>query len=194
MKPETPVKAFGRQVGKSREARGWNQGELAERAGMSRETINRIETGNRGRRVDLDEALLLAYVLDVAPVHLIVPREDAASVRISADVEIEAPAVRAWLRGSLFPTDPDPDEWADAFDFFGTQVPPDELRILRGPLRSLHHRAQTVLELVDDLASHRSLPKKGDFKYLDEEVRALQEELGRVKRMKPPAKKRRKEA
>lgn len=194
---ETPTAAFGRQLERSRRRRGWSQEELADRADMSRLMVNRIETRARGRRVDLDEALRLAFALDVAPVHLIAPREDAALLRVTSDEVLDALSAREWVRGDVLPKEPiewGPEEWGEAVDFFWTEVPPAELRTLRGPLRSLHHRAKTVLALVDDLASRRTLPKKGDFKYLDEEILALQEELDRVKRMRPPVKKKRKEA
>jgi transcriptional regulator with XRE-family HTH domain len=36
---------FGERVAKAREKRGWTQQELAERAGVRYETINRIEKG-----------------------------------------------------------------------------------------------------------------------------------------------------
>lgn len=46
-----------------REARGWSQEALAERAGLDRQTIGRMETSVRG--VSIDAYLLVADALDV---------------------------------------------------------------------------------------------------------------------------------
>jgi putative transcriptional regulator len=51
---EVPVKNSIREL---RSARDWSQAELAERAGVSRQTINAIETGK------YDPSLPLAFVL-----------------------------------------------------------------------------------------------------------------------------------
>lgn len=64
------------QIRELRRARGLSQGELAERAGVGRVTVNRIESG-RQRRVDLDVLEKLAAVLGVAPGLLIA--EDGAT-------------------------------------------------------------------------------------------------------------------
>lgn len=45
MADEPAGTALGRQVRHSRLDRGWSQGELAERAGVSRPTVARIEGG-----------------------------------------------------------------------------------------------------------------------------------------------------
>ncbi len=49
---------------KYREAKGWTQQELSERAGIRQGTISNLETG-KGRRVDLDVLERLAKVLGV---------------------------------------------------------------------------------------------------------------------------------
>lgn len=191
---ETPTGAFGRQLERSRRRRGWSQEELADRADMSRLMINRIETRARGRRVDLDEALRLSFVLDVCPLHLIVPREDDGELRVTGDDVLDAPGARDWIRGTLLPKDPiewGADEWGDAIDVFETEVPPGELRVLRGPLRTLHHRAQNILQIVEALATSRSRPRSGDWGSLEQALELLEDELERVKRTKPD---RRKEA
>lgn len=67
-RPVTPLRI---EVRAMREAKGWSQGELAERAGVTRATVNRIEMG-RTRSIDLDTLEKLARALDVAPGLLIV--------------------------------------------------------------------------------------------------------------------------
>ncbi len=58
------------RVAELRKARGWTQEELAERAGVGRVTIARIESG-RNRRVDLDVLERLAGAFEVGPGYLI---------------------------------------------------------------------------------------------------------------------------
>jgi transcriptional regulator with XRE-family HTH domain len=41
--------------------RGWTQGELAQRAGLSRSTLTLIEQGNRGMDMSIDTAWRLAW-------------------------------------------------------------------------------------------------------------------------------------
>jgi transcriptional regulator with XRE-family HTH domain len=60
-----------------REARGWTQGDLAERAGVTRATVNRIENG-KPSSIDLDVLEKLAGALGVAPGLLIVQNVGAA--------------------------------------------------------------------------------------------------------------------
>jgi transcriptional regulator with XRE-family HTH domain len=112
-----------------RKDRGWSQAELARRlaeAGaeeLDRGVLANLETGRR-QSVSVDELLVLALVLDTAPVHLLVPIENAEPVKIGRR-EFRAGSVREWVRG-LYPLPPqDPkryrtnvpdDEWA-AFEY-----------------------------------------------------------------------------
>lgn len=57
-------------IGTLREAKGWSQGELAERANVARATVNRLENGHP-RSIDLVVLERLARALDVAPGFLI---------------------------------------------------------------------------------------------------------------------------
>ena len=69
------------RVRELRDRRGWSGTELAERmaeAGMpqfDRGILANFESGRR-RSISVDEVLVLALVLDVAPVHLFVPVEE----------------------------------------------------------------------------------------------------------------------
>ncbi len=66
--------------------------------GLDRSTIANIETGRR-RRIGVDEWLTLAYVLDVAPLHLLLPRADDDEVRVTPTVTVNAAAARRWAAG-----------------------------------------------------------------------------------------------
>ncbi len=58
-----------------RNARGWTQAELAERAEVTRATVSRIE-GGKVRSLDLDVFEKLATALDVHPAVLIDQKKD----------------------------------------------------------------------------------------------------------------------
>lgn len=45
----------GQRIREARDARGWSQGELAERCGLSRPTIARIEAGQHVRMRTLEQ-------------------------------------------------------------------------------------------------------------------------------------------
>lgn len=65
---------------------------------LDRAAISKIES--LSRNVSLDEALLLAAALDVAPVHLFFPLNDDAEVEIAPGLKPVATVdARAWLRG-----------------------------------------------------------------------------------------------
>jgi hypothetical protein len=74
-------------------------------AGMPRltaQTLYKLEgqrTSRAPRPVSVDELLVLAYVLDIAPVHLIAGLDDDATVPVSPDWSVSAPGARLWIRG-----------------------------------------------------------------------------------------------
>jgi transcriptional regulator with XRE-family HTH domain len=59
------------QIRELREAKGWTQGQLAEHAGVTRATVNRLENG-RTQSIDFDVLERRARALRVAPGVLIV--------------------------------------------------------------------------------------------------------------------------
>ena len=63
------------RIRETREARGWTQEELAERAGVTQGTISRIETG-KVASLDLAVFEKLAKALGVHPAALIEERDD----------------------------------------------------------------------------------------------------------------------
>jgi transcriptional regulator with XRE-family HTH domain len=75
----------------------------------------------RPRPVTVDELLVLAAALNVAPVHLLVPPDDPdAPYRVTAKVTTRRFSARAWIRG-IGPIDPDADPRE-----FGAEVPRGE--------------------------------------------------------------------
>jgi transcriptional regulator with XRE-family HTH domain len=58
------AEAFGQQVAKRREAKGWSQGDLATRAGLSQAAISHVEAGTRTPSIATAQAV--AAALDVS--------------------------------------------------------------------------------------------------------------------------------
>lgn len=121
---QDPVAAVvARRVREIRDRRGWSGAVLAERmaaAGLpqfDRGVIANFESGRR-RSVSIDEVLVLALVLDVAPLDLFVP-VDGDRVDDLVGGEVEPGLVRAWVRG----TQPLPGQNTRTFR---TEVPDEE--------------------------------------------------------------------
>lgn len=91
------------QVQSLRKGRGWSAQRLAEemvKVGIpwDRSIVANLENGRRAV-VSVEEFLALAYVLDIAPVHLLVPIDDSAPLQPVAGVTVDPGQVRAWVRG-----------------------------------------------------------------------------------------------
>lgn len=114
----TPTQTVAERIKGLRQRRGWTAAELADRCadkglnGFNRSVLANLESGRR-KYVSVDELLTLAYVLDVAPVHLLVPVEVDESVDehrylVCPDVFLPIPQARAWVRGDHAPSAVDP--------------------------------------------------------------------------------------
>jgi transcriptional regulator with XRE-family HTH domain len=94
-----------RRVRHLRAQLGWSQQDLADRLAnlglpIDRSSLARLENENRG--VGVDEAIALAYALNVAPVHLMVDTDDDAEpVAPVPGSEISPREARAWIRGVM---------------------------------------------------------------------------------------------
>lgn len=110
----TPVQALASRVREVRTARGWSAHELAQRCdalgmpALDRSTIASVESGRR-QRVGVDELLVLALALGVAPVHLLVPPSEQWYA-VTPDRVTGTSRVREWIRGNF------PMHGADASD------------------------------------------------------------------------------
>lgn len=82
-----PKLVYAAQVRAARALLGWSQGELAERAGISKQSVNRIESGNMDARFStvsaLGEAIRSAGV-EMGEDHTGVTRIAIASSRIGS--------------------------------------------------------------------------------------------------------------
>lgn len=130
----TPGQALARRLREVRTLRKWSAQDLAWRCyqlgmpGLDRSAIANIENGRR-QRVGVDEFLVLALALGVAPVHLLVPITEEVYA-IAPNRAIGTSHVRKWLRGdfqmtaALLATDP-VTRFADE-ETYRTQRPEDE--------------------------------------------------------------------
>lgn len=109
--------------------------------------VANLETGRR-RFVTVSELLALAYVLDVAPVHLLVPIDDDATAyqAVPGAVAVPPEVARSWVRGFDVIGDMD-------IRRFASEVPPHEY----GPdAQGRLTFPQQILQL-DKLAEERGL-------------------------------------
>jgi transcriptional regulator with XRE-family HTH domain len=81
--------------------------------------LRRIEKGER--RVDVDDLLALCLVLEITPVDLLVPKDEAAGqwYQVTPKATAITENVREWIRGEdvlFYRTDPDQDEAETPFE------------------------------------------------------------------------------
>jgi transcriptional regulator with XRE-family HTH domain len=96
----------GRRIRETRQRRGWTAKELAERcaeAGAPHITptvITNLETRRRAtREITVDEVLVLAHALQVAPLQLMVPLDAAEALEVLPGVSLDAPEAVNWIAG-----------------------------------------------------------------------------------------------
>lgn len=119
----TPTQVVAQRVKELRTRRGLTAEQLAARLveqGVSwqRGTVAKLETGRR-ENITVAELLALAVVLDVAPVHLLVPPDSDTPYRVSDTQTATPQSARGWIRGF------EPLTGADPRKFF-SEVPLNE--------------------------------------------------------------------
>ncbi|MER7459211.1 helix-turn-helix domain-containing protein [Micromonospora sp. NPDC126480] len=122
-----PHETLVERVKQLRKARGWSAQRLADemaKVGVpwERMIVTKLENGRRAG-VSVEEMLALAYVLDVAPVHLLIPPvASSGEERFYAmvpNVGMPLRDVREWVRGK------EPAAGQDPRPYF-SEVPPEE--------------------------------------------------------------------
>lgn len=127
-----PTGALAGRVREVRAKRGWSAERLAQEmrgAGIdwSRGVVAKIESGRR-QDISVAELLALSYVLEVSPVHMLVPPDDGDEpYQVTPQVSVPARQVREWIRGY---------EMLPGGDrrLYLTEVPSDEFEELAGVL------------------------------------------------------------
>jgi transcriptional regulator with XRE-family HTH domain len=93
------------RVRQLREARGLTAARLAERmteegVKWDRSVVANLENGRRAS-VTVEELFALAYVLEVAPVHLVIPLDADGWIHITPELSTTNEQARAWIRGTV---------------------------------------------------------------------------------------------
>jgi transcriptional regulator with XRE-family HTH domain len=156
----TPSDLIAQRIHDLMEDRGWSVTELARRcdeAGLHRLTAQvlykllsqRASPGRVPRPISIDELLILAYVLDVAPVHLIAGLDDDTPLPVSPDWTVSAYGARQWIRGLA------PVEGADKKRYLAN-VPPGEENARWFVVRDVTSYEQ-VLKALEGLKAYVSL-------------------------------------
>jgi transcriptional regulator with XRE-family HTH domain len=118
---------FRETVRDIRKRRGLRIADVAERAGLSRSALTRIENGERG--ISLDEAFALCASLGASPLALL--SQDNSPVEVAPGEFIDGAMFRQWLRGNAWvrpddldyiPAEVDPESWARRVDTSLKQV------------------------------------------------------------------------
>ncbi|RSN71338.1 helix-turn-helix domain-containing protein [Actinomadura sp. WAC 06369] len=103
LKAAHPAKVIAERVKDVRLRRKMSASQLADelaREGIkwNRSIVANFESGRR-RSVTVEELLALAYVLDVAPIHLLIPLEDGKWYHFTPERATPTGFVREWVRG-----------------------------------------------------------------------------------------------
>jgi transcriptional regulator with XRE-family HTH domain len=149
MASESPSSIVAARIRTVRRKRELTVPDLAKRCadagspGLTEAALYNLEGRRTGKRpprpVTVDELLALAKVLQVAPVHLLVPPNAGEEpYRVTSEVTAPAEQVREWIRGyGLLPGDSDQE--------YLTEVPPDDFEEMAGvlfPLRPWQRAAR----------------------------------------------------
>jgi transcriptional regulator with XRE-family HTH domain len=121
--PVTPARVLGQRLREIREKRGLSQAAFADLLGLDRTTLNKIENGTRSD-VRISELFRFATVLDIAPIHLLVPLDGDGDIAIAPFATYPAPIVRMWIRGEV----PHPEAGTEGHLRFLQEMPERERR------------------------------------------------------------------
>lgn len=165
--PQTPGEMFGRRVREERDRQRLSLRELADRvnalgSGLDRSTLARIERGET--RGNLDTLFALAAALGVAPIHLMLPREDDAEIKLVGKRRLTAGAARAWIRGVKLLDDSNPSAYVAAMS------PAEQERLAHAGISALElfvtsdaEKRKTTTKLrdaVEDVLAEQAITRK----------------------------------
>jgi transcriptional regulator with XRE-family HTH domain len=100
----SPSAALARRLKELRAAHRWSAQDVANRCAevgmpqLNRTVISNLENPRKHRAVTLEEAFVLAYVLDVAPIYLFLP-VDLSDTLVTPKVVAPTGRAREWVRG-----------------------------------------------------------------------------------------------
>lgn len=146
-----PVDTISARVKELRRRKGLTAAELGERltrqgVAWDRSIVANLENGRR-RSVTVTELLALALVLDVSPLHLLVPL-DEGDYRVTPELAQPTDRVREWIRGGggLPGTD---------MRIYGTETPRAEFEAAMAAARARSERFREAGADVREVPAHR---------------------------------------
>ena len=161
MTEETVSDLVAENIREARKRRGWKPAELAARCAdvrapdITENAIENIESGRRanGRRrrdVTVDELLVLAYALDIAPVYLICGLDDTTEIPVTPQLSVTSIEARNWIHGfgSLAGTDEEE---------FARNLP---VSMRGGYARNFEEQLAAVDSLREDILRQRTLQER----------------------------------
>lgn len=185
--PLRPHRVIAVRVRELRKRRNLTAARLAEemtKAGVKwdRTIVTNLENGRRSA-VSVEEALALAYVLDVAPVHLLVPLESDGWYAVTpGGYSTRNDRVRAWIRGTYAL-----EGHTDLRSYF-SEVPADEFD-REAELRYVARRVgERTLMRGPDGVVQRMNPVTGQWETVDEPwpESSLSADVDRALGIEPP--------
>jgi len=101
----TPAQTIAQRVKELRARRGWSAERLAQEMAAvglpwKKDHVHTLERRDGRKDIGVTELLALAFVLDVAPVHLLVPVEDDVEYQVTPNRRYPAARVRDFIRGT----------------------------------------------------------------------------------------------
>ena len=195
-----PSDVIGERVRELRRLRGWTAKQLAEKCSdvgatdLTSPAILNIETGRRGpdgkrsRNVTVEELLILATVLSVAPDSLLFPL-DGTGQSVTAPIEVtpkrhvsDRALLRRWAAG-IEPLSPDDDFWTyfdDAAPTVAAQLDEDRLKVMidgavKKELRKHVGDVKEMAGLFLNVAMQQAPPGADNSKALADVVKILAE-------------------
>src|SRR4051812_23343015 len=177
----TAGQVFARRLREVRKRRDWTQEKLAERLRelgfpMHRVTLAKIEKGEkRALHVELEEVLAISFALGVSPLHMIVPFDPEAQVKVVEKRQAVWPEwMRSWLRGKQPLLDEDA-------GFFLSEIPAEELEdVMRQALEVKWGRRANpqAIEMRRRMIEEGTAPS---IESDEEALRGLHQQIDRIK-------------
>ncbi|MEV8554824.1 helix-turn-helix transcriptional regulator [Streptomyces glaucescens] len=138
----TPTATLAKRVREVRKRRGLTADDLAKSLAAKgvdwqRSTVAKLENGNR-QNITLTEWLALASVLNVAPVHLLLPLDSEQRYEVTPGQALTSEFVRGWIRGHW------PLPAANVLQFQGEMPEEEQGRIFLPPAKDREDRIRGI--------------------------------------------------
>jgi transcriptional regulator with XRE-family HTH domain len=181
MTEETVSDLVAQRVRSARKDRGWTASDLATRCmelgaeDLTENVIENIESGRRRegirrRDITIDELLVLARALDVAPIHLIVGIFGEHPVPITGKLSVSSPVARNWIRGYAPLTGAD----KNLFRYYRPAAERNNVTLMAPLGDALARQNEAIAKLVAEVQEMSQIVMQAQQEAHDSEIRAQQ--------------------